>query len=380
VRRRTDRALVNRRAPQPAPAVAALPLMRPFVAPEELGRLAGHTSLLRLGANESSFGPPPRALAAMRDALPRIAWYGDPESSDLREALAARHRCKPENVVVGAGIDDLLGMAVGACMSPGDVAVAMLGTYPTFAYHVHTRAGRVETVPYDNDGSISLPALFERAAAHRARIVYLANPDNPSGSFIARVALERALDVLPPETLFILDEAYGDFVASAELPGDEIDSRIVRTRTFSKAFGMAGARIGYAIAAAEVTATFNKIRIQYNVNRTAQIGALAALDEEPFVAGVVAEVAEGRAEYAELGKRLGLPTLPSSTNFVNFDLGTRERAEAILAELMRLGVFVRKPGAPPIDRCIRVTVGTVQERAAFAKHLAEALTAVDSNG
>jgi histidinol-phosphate aminotransferase len=352
--------------------------MRPFVAPEELGRLAGHASLLRLGANESAFGPPPRALAAMRDALPHIAWYGDPESSDLREALAARHRCTPENVVVGAGIDDLLGMAVGACMSPGDVAVATLGTYPTFAYHVTTRAGRMETIPYDRDGSISLPALFERAVAHRARIIYLANPDNPSGSFVGRAALERALDALPPDTLFILDEAYGDFVAASELPGDEIDPRVVRTRTFSKAFGMAGARIGYAIAAAEVTAAFNKIRIQYNVNRTAQIGALAALDDEPFVASVVAEVAAGRADYAELGQRLGLPTLASATNFVNFDLGTRERAEATMAELMRLGVFVRKPGAPPIDRCIRVTVGTVQERAAFAKHLAEALAAVDS--
>jgi histidinol-phosphate aminotransferase len=141
---------------------------------------------------------------------------------------------------------------------------------------------------------------------------------------------------------------------------------------------MAGARIGYALADREVTATFNKIRIEYNVNRTAQIGALAALDDDPFVATVVAEVADGRAEYAELGRRLGVPTLPSLANFVNFDLGSRERAEALLAELMRIGVFVRKPGAPPIDRCIRVTVGTAEERAAFSARLAEALAAVNS--
>jgi len=364
---------VNHRPPRPAPAVDALPLIRPFVAPEELARLAGHTSLLRLGANESAFGPPPRALEAMRDALPRISWYGDPESTDLREALAARHRCTPENVVVGAGIDDLLGMAVGAYMSPGDVAVATLGTYPTFAYHVAARGGRMETIAYEDNGSVALATLFARAASARARIVYLANPDNPSGSFIGRATLERALAAVPNDVLFVLDEAYGDFVASTQLLPDEIDPRIVRMRTFSKAYGLAGARIGYALADRTVTATFNKIRIQYNVNRTAQIGALAALEEEPFVAAVVAEVADGREEYAALGHRLGLPTLPSLANFVNFDLGTRERAEAVLAALMRAGVFVRKPGAPPIDRCIRVTVGTGEERAAFATRLAEAL-------
>jgi histidinol-phosphate aminotransferase len=364
---------VNHRPPRPTPAVDALPLTRPFVAPEELARLAGHTSLLRLGANESAFGPPPRALEAMRDALPRISWYGDPESTDLREALAARHRCTPENVVVGAGIDDLLGMAVGAYMSPGDVAVATLGTYPTFAYHVAARAGRMETIAYEYDGSVALASLFARAASARARIVYLANPDNPSGSFIGRATLERALAAVPSDVLFVLDEAYGDFAASTQLLPDEIDPRIVRMRTFSKAYGLAGARIGYALADRTVTATFNKIRIQYNVNRNAQIGALAALEEEPFVAAVVAEVADGREEYAALGHRLGLPTLPSLANFVNFDLGTRERAEAVLAALMRAGVFVRKPGAPPIDRCIRVTVGTGEERAAFATRLAEAL-------
>jgi histidinol-phosphate aminotransferase len=341
---------VNHRPPRPTPAVDALPLTRPFVAPEELARLAGHTSLLRLGANESAFGPPPRALEAMRDALPRISWYGDPESTDLREALAARHRCTPENVVVGAGIDDLLGMAVGAYMSPGDVAVATLGTYPTFAYHVAARAGRMETIAYEYDGSVALASLFARAASARARIVYLANPDNPSGSFIGRATLERALAAVPSDVLFVLDEAYGDFAASTQLLPDEIDPRIVRMRTFSKAYGLAGARIGYALADRTVTATFNKIRIQYNVNRNAQIGALAALED-----------------------RLGLPTLPSLANFVNFDLGTRERAEAVLAALMRAGVFVRKPGAPPIDRCIRVTVGTGEERAAFATRLAEAL-------
>jgi histidinol-phosphate aminotransferase len=128
-----------------------------------------------------------------------------------------------------------------------------------------------------------------------------------------------------------------------------------------------------------VIATFAKIRLQFGVNRTAQIGALAALDENDFVAGVVAEVARGRAEYHALGERLGLATLPSQTNFVCFDLGSRMRAEAMVAALLQLGVFVRKPGAPPLDGHIRVTVGRANERTAFAESLAEALGILDAN-
>jgi histidinol-phosphate aminotransferase len=367
------------KAPQPVPAIAALPLSRPFVAPEELGRLAGHASLLRLGANESAFGPPPRALEAMRLALPRSAWYGDPESADVRDALAARHGCSPDNIVVGAGIDDLLGLAIRAYVAPGEVAVATLGTYPTVVYHIHGYRGRFESVPYAHDGAVQLDALLAKARETRARLIYLANPDNPSGGFLGIPELDRFLAALPDETLLVLDEAYADFVAPSDLLPDFIDPRVIRMRTFSKAYGLAGARIGYSLSSVETAGTFNKIRLQYNVNRTAQIGALAALAETEFVAEVVAQVASGRAEYEALARRFGLGTLPSFSNFVCIDLGTRERAEAMVAALMKNAVFVRKPGAAPIDRCIRVTVGTAEERALFAERFAEALALLDAN-
>jgi histidinol-phosphate aminotransferase len=173
--------------------------------------------------------------------------------------------------------------------------------------------------------------------------------------------------------LLVLDEAYGDFVPPGALLPNAIDPRILRTRTFSKAYGLAGARIGYCIGDAAVIATFAKIRLQFGVNRTAQIGALAALRDEAFVASVVREVERGREEYRALGQRLGVSTLPSATNFVCFDLGTRERAEAMLEALLARGIFVRKPGAPPLDGHIRVTVGTKSERGVFARAFAEAL-------
>jgi histidinol-phosphate aminotransferase len=365
--------------PQPTVQISAVPATVPFVAPEELARRAGHLSLLRLGANESAFGPPPSALAAMQRALERVSWYGDPESTELREALARRHRCSPQNITVASGIDDILGLVVRAYLPPGGVALAARGTYPTFGFHVAGYGGRLEVVPYADDGSIPLQKLAARARELSPEIVYLANPDNPSGSFHATEALERFLRELPGRTLVLLDEAYADFVAPHQLLTPAVRDRIVRARTFSKAYGLAGARIAYLLATDDVVATLQKIRHHYGVNRTAQIGAQAALEDADFVQFVVAEVARGRAEYNELAQRLGLRTLPSHTNFVCFDLGSRERAEAMVAELLRLAVFIRKPGAPPLDRFVRVTVGTPDERAHFATAFAEALHAIDAN-
>jgi histidinol-phosphate aminotransferase len=181
---------------------------------------------------------------------------------------------------------------------------------------------------------------------------------------------------LADDVLLVIDEAYADFADPADLGPDTIDPRTIRFRTFSKAYGLAGARIGYALAAAEHIAAFQRIRQHFGVNRTAQIGALAALEDETFKAETIAEVLRGREDYHALGARLGVRTLPSATNFVCFEIGTRERAEAMVADLLARGVFVRKPYAPPIDGFIRVTVGTPQERAAFAEIFAEALAAM----
>ena len=361
------------KTPEPTATIAALTQSRPFIAPEELAKLAGHSDLLRLGANESAFGPPPAALAAMQTAVARTSWYGDPESMDLREALAARHGCEVAELAVGAGIDDLMGLAVRAYLGPGDVSVATLGTYPTYAYHVLGYGARLETVPYASDGTVQLEALARRAHDTGARAAYLANPDNPSGTFLESRAVTAFRAALPDDCLLVLDEAYADFVAASELLDETIDPRIVRLRTFSKAYGLAGARVGYVRAAREIIATFGKIRLQYGVNRTGQIGALAALGDQGFVRDVIAEVGRGREAYHELAASLGLRTLPSRTNFVCIDIGSRERAEAMVGELLRRAVFVRKPGAPPLDGFIRVTVGTPEERARFGEIFAAAL-------
>ena len=362
--------------PEPAPAIRAVPATTPFVAPEQLARRVGRDSLVRIGANESSFGPSPKAIAAMQAAVPLTSLYGDPESSELRAVLAQRHACAVENIVVGAGIDELLGLVVRTYASPGDVALMSHGSYATMAFHVIGYGLELATAPPHDDGSIDVDAMIAAAHARRPKIVYLANPDNPSGTFMSGREVLRLRDNLPAGTLFILDEAYADFAPADALPPDEIDVATIRMRTFSKAYGMAGARIAYALASREAIATFQKIRLHFGVNRTAQFGALAALADRPFIDGVVAEVARGREDYHAFARELGLRSLPSATNFVCLEVGTRAAAEAMVQALLERGVFVRKPGSAPIDGFIRVSVGTPAERAAFFEQFTDALEAL----
>jgi histidinol-phosphate aminotransferase len=351
--------------------VAELPATVPFVAPEAIERRMGRPLILRLGANESAFGPSPAAMEAMRDAAARVNWYGDPESYDLRAALAAHHEIPMGSIVIGSGIDDLLGLVVRTFLDRGEVAVTSLGAYPTFGYHVAGYGGVLERVPYRDDRN-DLDGLDEAASRTHARIVYLANPDNPSGSWYTADDVLAFYEALPGDCLLLLDEAYCEFSPPGTLlPIDADNPRMIRVRTFSKAHGMAGARIGYAIASVETIQAFEKIRLHFGVNLVAQAGALASLADRNHLSQVVASVASGREEYTALARELGFAPLPSATNFVTLDVGSAARARALMEALAARDVFIRMPGAPPLDRCVRVTVGTPPERVRFAEILRE---------
>jgi histidinol-phosphate aminotransferase len=354
--------------------VAALPSVVPFVPPEALERRIGAQLRLRIGANESNFGPSPRAVAAMAKAAAQVNWYCDPEGFVLREALAARHGVARGNIVLGSGIDDLLGLIVRAAIDPGDAVVMSHGAYPTFAFHVNGFGGKLATAPYRDDRN-DPAALVAAARQSGARLLYLSNPDNPTGSWLSAADQTALLAALPQGCLLVLDEAYADFAPSGALPEtDPEDQRLIRLRTFSKAHGMAGARIGYAIAPAETIASFDKIRHHFGVNRIAQEGALASLADTDYIAGVVREVDSGRRDYARIAGGLGLEALPSATNFVAIDCSSTERAKAVLAALLeKERVFIRMAGVAPLNRCIRVTVGTAEERRLFGEALGRVL-------
>ncbi len=350
---------------RPAPAVEAIPAMTPFIGPEQLMRETGRSELVRLGANESAFGPSPRAVEAMVSELPRISWYGDPESYELRTALSRKHGCRVEELVVGSGIDDLMGLVVRAFVAPGGAALTTRGSYPTFNYHVTGFGGRLVYAGYHQNGRPDLDALIDVARREAPSVIYLANPDNPSGTFIRKDEMIAFFDALPRDAVFLLDEAYADFVDEIDLLPPHIEDRLIRTRTFSKAYGMAGARIGYAITNETNVAILQKIRLHYGVNRNAQIGALASLEDEAFRRFVVDEVALARNDYYRLATELGLGYIESFTNFVCIDLGNAEQATRVMNDLLARGVWIRKPGLPPLDRFVRVSAGTVPMREAF---------------
>jgi histidinol-phosphate aminotransferase len=358
------------------PLVASLPATVPFVGPEAQERAMGRRFTTRLGANESVFGPSPNAVAAMAAAAADCWKYGDPELYDLKRAIAAHHGVLPANVTVGEGIDGLLGILVRLLVAPGTPVVTSAGAYPTFNYHVAGFGGQLVTVPYRGD-SEDPEALLLAARKASAPLVYLANPDNPMGTWHTGARLAEMIARLPGGSVLCLDEAYADFAPKGAIPPiDAAEARVIRMRTFSKAHGMAGARIGYAIGHPELIAAFDRVRNHFGVNRIAQAGALAALADADWIGHVVVEVAQGRRLLAEIAAANGLAALPSATNFVTIDCG-RDGAFArrVLAALTAAGIFVRMPFVPPLDRCIRVTVGRLEDIDAFAAALPEALAA-----
>jgi histidinol-phosphate aminotransferase len=356
--------------------IESLPSMVPFVGPEAQERGRGQPFRARLGANESLFGPSPRALAAMRAAVDGNWMYADPESHELRAALADFHGVGLDNVVVGEGIDGLLGLAVKLVVETGSPVVTSDGTYPTFNFHVAGGGGRLVRMPYRDDKQ-DLAALIEAARREDARILYVCNPDNPMGSFWGAEALRELIAQLPDGVLLCLDEAYCDTAPQAELlPVDAGNAQVLRFRTFSKAYGLAGARIGYCLGEAKVIRAFEKIRNHYGINRVGQIGALAALEDQEYLAEAVARIARARDLIGVIARDNGLTPLPSAANFVTIDCGGDGHfARSVLDALIAQDVFVRMPGVTPLNRCIRVSCGRDEDLAVFADALPLALAA-----
>lgn len=348
----------------------SLPATVPFVGPETQERARGRPFLARLGANENLFGPSPKAVEAMARAAKDVWMYGDPENHDLRQALAAHHRVRPENITVGEGIDGLLGCLVRLVVGPGDAVVTSDGAYPTFNFHVAGFGGTLHKVPYQNDHE-DPAGLIAAAAATGARLIYLANPDNPMGGWHGAASITRMIEALPEGCLLALDEAYVDLApAGTAAVIEPEDPRVIRLRTFSKGYGMAGARIGYAVAAAPLIGAFNKVRNHFGVSRIAQAGALAALADQPWLAEVTARIVSARDRIAAIASDNGLQPLPSATNFVTIDCGRDgDFARKVLAELIARDIFIRMPFVAPQDRCIRISCGRPED----LDHLAAAL-------
>lgn len=338
---------------------------------EELEREYGITGSIKLASNENPFGPSPRALAAIQDALGSLHRYPDGSGFYLRRALADRLGVAADAIILGNGSNDIIELVVRAFLHPGDEAVMAEQAFVIYQMVVQAAGATPRPIPlkrYTHD----LDAMAQ-AIGPATRLIFLANPNNPTGTIYTRNEWEDFLDSVPPLVVVVADDAYADYVEDPVYPNSLAYHRrgrlLLTLRTFSKIYGLAGLRIGYGVGPIEVVEILNRIRQPFNVNSLAQVAALAAIDDDAHVERTRANNREGLAFLRASCERLGRPYVPSWANFLLIDVGEGAR---VYEALLRLGVIVRPMDVYGLPRHLRVTVGTPAENQRFV----DGLTAV----
>ena len=335
-----------------------LPETVPFVGPESQERENSFSFDARLGANESVFGPSKMVTEAIKVQADEVWQYGDPESFDLLQKLSEFYILPRDNFIIGEGIDGLLGNLVRLFIEPGDEVISSLGAYPTFKYHIDGFGGKMSFVPYNNYFE-DLDALLIAAKKNKAKILYLSNPDNPMGTFHPKDRMQDFIDKIPDDTILCLDEAYADFVDKNELASIDLDrENVIRFRTFSKAYGLAGLRVGYGIGNKKMVKAFNKVRNHFGVNKLGQVAAKVALEDQDHLKTVLKKVDQSKKDIAAVFQKFGFTSLSSRTNFVPINSGGDGKfAAQLMRSLIQEKIFVRMPSVSPLDSFIRITAG-----------------------
>ncbi|MCL2898311.1 histidinol-phosphate transaminase [Brenneria tiliae] len=329
--------------------------------PDARGRLTN------LALNENSLGYSPRVAQALAAALGEASRYPDSFCSALRHKLARRHDLEPDRLLFGNGIFEILSLIGAVFVGKNDEVVIPEPSFGWYNIASIVSGGRIVAVPL-RDYAIDLDAVAA-AIGPRTRLVWLCNPHNPMGTVVAGGELRAFLERVPPDVAVVLDEAYGEYAAAQDFPdGIELTRRhanLIVLRTFSKAYGLAGLRIGYAVAAARTIGLLHKVKTPPNVNHLAQIAAAAALDDEEFLARSVAAVRQGLSDYYACCDSLGLGYIPSFANFLMINLG-RDGDEAA-QQFLEAGIVLRSGRESGLPQWIRVTIGNDEEnRRVFA--------------
>lgn len=360
------------------PDIAALEPYTPVVPPDVLAERLGlpPERIIKLDANENPYGPSPRARAALAragDETPcPYAIYPDPDQGQLRAALARYTGQPPERIICGAGSDEIIDILMRALLQPGEAIIDCPPTFGMYAFDAGLAGARVVDVPRDAAFELDLEGVAEAAERSGAKLLFVAAPNNPTGNALARLAVERLLE-LP--LLVVIDEAYAEFSGASVIDLVGRYPNLVVLRTFSKWAGLAGLRVGYGLVHEELIAHLWKIKQPYNVNVAAQAAALASLDDLEHLRGNVARIVAERGRLdAALRALPGLHVYPSQANFILCRVGPASgRAAALKAALMRRGVLVRYYDKPGLRDCIRISVGTPEQNDAALAALAEAL-------
>ena len=341
----------------------------------ELAREMGldERTIVKLASNENPRGIGPRTRAAIDAALHDISRYPDGNGFELKQALARRYHVDMGAIVLGNGSNDVLELVALAFLGPGRAAVFSQHCFAVYPLATQARGARSIVVPAKKFGH-DLEAMA-KAIDDETYVVWIANPNNPTGTFARHEEIEGFLKRVPERVLVVLDEAYNEYLP-AELRGDSVKllkrhPNLVITRTFSKAYGLAGLRVGYALAHPSVADVMNRVRQPFNVNSMALTAARAALDDMEFVARSYAENLQGLRHLEEGSRALGLDYIPSHGNFLTIKVG---KAGDIYKRLLRRGVIVRPVGGGyGLPEHLRVTIGTAEENERFLAALAASL-------
>ena len=342
------------------PDIAALEPYQPIVPLEVLAARLGRPveQIIKLDANENPYGASPRALAALRD-YPHYAIYPDPEHNLLRDALASYTSQPRERIICGAGSDELIDLLMRAFLTPGDAIINCGPTFGMYPFDAQLFAARVISVPRGGDFSLDIEAVAEAAELHRPKMLFVANPNNPTGTLTPRAVIEQLLE-LP--LLVVIDEAYAEF--AGESVADLVGWRpnLVVLRTFSKWAGLAGLRVGYALVPEPLITHLWKIKQPYNVNCAAEQAAIASLADLPHLqANIEAIISERTRLFDALAALPFLAPYPSQANFILCRVTTSDGQQAALAIKQHLearGILIRRYTTPTLADCIRISIGT----------------------
>lgn len=339
-----------------------LPSYQPGRPIEEVARELGlpAADIIKVASNENPLGPSPAALAAMQRVLANLNLYPDGNAFYLKQKLAATLGVSPANLILGNGSNEIIEFVGHAYMGPGVEVVASQYCFAVYPLVTKLFGAKLVTVPAKNLGH-DLAAML-KAITPRTRVVFVANPNNPTGTVVAKEELLRFVEQVPVEVLLVLDEAYIEFLDGAADLVSFIRSgakpNLVLMRTFSKIFGLAGLRLGYGIAHPDLIAAFEKVRQPFNINSIAQAGALAALDDSAHVQRTRENNSRGLDFFTKALAKLKLEFVPSAANFVLVKVGDGQR---VFEAMQRQGVIVRPMGGYQLGAWIRITIGTPEQ-------------------
>jgi histidinol-phosphate aminotransferase len=355
------------------PYIRAIAPYQPGKPISELERELGISGIVKLASNENPLGCSPLAVAAMHGAIKTIALYPDGNCFELKDALSKRYGVEHERMVLGNGSNDMLELAARAFLTLGDKAVYSdhaFAVYPLATQAVGATGISVPAINFGHD----LDAMRKAAVEQQAKLLFIANPNNPTGTFLTAADLLGFLRALPPQILVVLDEAYNEYLP-VECRYDSVSwlkdfPNLIISRTFSKAYGLAGLRVGYAFANAQVADMMNRVRQPFNVNSVAQAAAVAALQDEAFVRQTHALNQRGMEQITQGLSKLGLEFIPSYGNFISFKIGNGMKN---YCRLLELGVIVRPIASYDMPDYLRVSIGLESENEKFLSALKQVL-------